>query len=616
MPMIPQFQGGVPQVQDSGNAGVSPARLPAQTFDYAKVMETAMKPVHEFANSFTKTMEVERARMVKAESDDAERQVITLMNDALLGENGYLKQQGKNADDTYDKSMEGIKAGVDGILGGLSPQAREAVESRVQDRWLSTVTQANRHRFAQRQQYMVGSTKSSLELKANDFAVHWGDAEYQAKTLASIDQDIDYLANIQGWDETQTQAYRVQMHSLAYSSMYQQWANSDPVAAFAGFKMAKSAMDPNVALKIEDQLFKQCYGLLAQSLASQAKSGINFEQRDFSSKYNTNLTAEEEKQFQVWAKENGREKDVIDYDLRGAWKEMQSGQMSEDSRGHLGDKYKKPNHPTFSNQSIYSVGDNAGGIWSVEDGKDVFTVTVSSESEAEYLKNYFYKVEPNAKLNVTVNPGPAWMDDPLAPTGNMFIDSLPDDQRFQITTKAKALFSTEKAQAKQELMLNVENSLSEALNTGNTSLQYTQEQFISVFGPKEGVKQYAAYSDDLFMNKSIFDMRNMPDANINELLEKVRPKRGDVDYAAKQKRHEIMQKAASHIIKARKDDPVGYAISNGVNGYSALSFDKPEALKQQLQMRQKSAANLAKNYGSSQLLLSKAEAEAFVSHLD
>ena len=75
---------------------------------------------------------------------------------------------------------------------------------------------------------------------------------------------------------------------------------------------------------------------------------------DYSDKFNTVLAPDEEEKYQAWATENHREKDVYDYDLRGAWKELQSGTMSEDERGHLGDKYKKPNHPTFSDQSIYS----------------------------------------------------------------------------------------------------------------------------------------------------------------------------------------------------------------------------------------------------------------------
>ena len=77
------------------------------------------------------------------------------------------------------------------------------------------------------------------------------------------------------------------------------------------------------------------------------------------SNFNTKLSPQEEAGFQQWAvsesEKAGKDKfrDLEDYDLRGAWKEIQSGEMKPDERGHLGDKYKKPNHPTFSDQSIY-----------------------------------------------------------------------------------------------------------------------------------------------------------------------------------------------------------------------------------------------------------------------
>lgn len=489
MAMIPQFQGGVPQVQDTGNAGISPAQLPQPTFDYAKVMETAMKPLHDFANSFTKTMEVERARMIKAESDDAERQVIELMNNAMMGENGYLTQQGKNAVDSYEKSMEGIRAGVDSVMDNLSPQAREAIQSRVQDRVLSTVTQANRHKFAQSQQWQVNSSKTRIDSLVDDYSLHFGDAEYQKKTWASISSEIDYVANLQGYDAEQTKALKAQTYSLVQAKMYSQWMAKDPVAAFAGFKMNQDSMDPDVALKLDAQMFSQSRDLLSLSLASSLKEG--------------------------------------------------------------------------------------------ETGK------VSAE----------------------------WIDNPLAKTGNAFIDSLPDDQRFQITTRAKALFSSDRAQAKQDLTLNTENSLTEVRETGQAT-QLTIDQFVAVYGVKEGTAKYNTYADDFFMNKSLFDMRNMPQAEMSTLLESARPKRGDDDFAAKQKRYEILRKASSQISKARKDDPVGYALANGVGGYAPLAFDNVQAMTQQLRIRQVSADDIAKDYGSAQVLLSKSEAQMLTTHLD
>lgn len=124
---------------------------------------------------------------------------------------------------------------------------------------------------------------------------------------------------------------------------------------------------------------------------------------DYSDKFNTVLSPDDEEKYQAWATENRREKDVYDYDLRGAWKELQSGTMSEDERGHLGDKYKKPNHPTFSDQSIYSGQDGvAGGVWSRNaEGKDVYTSGRKLSSvEADRLRRYFLRNEPGVMLDL------------------------------------------------------------------------------------------------------------------------------------------------------------------------------------------------------------------------
>ena len=125
--------------------------------------------------------------------------------------------------------------------------------------------------------------------------------------------------------------------------------------------------------------------------------------QDLSDQYNTPLNVDEEARYQAWAKENHREKDVYDYDLRGAWKELQSGTMTEDERGHLGDKYKKPNHMTFSDQSIYSgQGGVMGGTWGTDkDGGTTYTPGRKLSSvEADNLRRYFIYREPDVKLNL------------------------------------------------------------------------------------------------------------------------------------------------------------------------------------------------------------------------
>lgn len=67
--------------------------------------------------------------------------------------------------------------------------------------------------------------------------------------------------------------------------------------------------------------------------------------------YNTRLGDDEESKFQQWKKVNAPKDSGADYDLRGAYKE---GARADPKNGHWPDTFKKPNHPTFSNQSKYA----------------------------------------------------------------------------------------------------------------------------------------------------------------------------------------------------------------------------------------------------------------------
>ena len=90
--------------------------------------------------------------------------------------------------------------------------------------------------------------------------------------------------------------------------------------------------------------------------------------------YTTRLTPEEQKQFNVWANDmrasgaiNPNDK-FQDYDMQGYWKNEvlnNTDLANGNAQAHFTDKYKMPNHATFSNESIYATGDNAkyAGHW-------------------------------------------------------------------------------------------------------------------------------------------------------------------------------------------------------------------------------------------------------------
>lgn len=71
---------------------------------------------------------------------------------------------------------------------------------------------------------------------------------------------------------------------------------------------------------------------------------------DISPKFNTKLSQSEEKAFVDWKQQYAPNDSGADYDLRGAFK----AGLTPGENGHWPDTFKKPNHPTFSDESIYA----------------------------------------------------------------------------------------------------------------------------------------------------------------------------------------------------------------------------------------------------------------------
>lgn len=72
---------------------------------------------------------------------------------------------------------------------------------------------------------------------------------------------------------------------------------------------------------------------------------------DHDKDYNTILPRSQEAEYQKWKARNAPKDSGIDYDLRGAYK---AGLHKDEKSQHWSDEFKKPNHPTFSDQSRYA----------------------------------------------------------------------------------------------------------------------------------------------------------------------------------------------------------------------------------------------------------------------
>ena len=113
--------------------------------------------------------------------------------------------------------------------------------------------------------------------------------------------------------------------------------------------------------------------------------------------YDTQLTPEEEKRFQVWKAIYAPNDSGADYDLRGAFK---SG-VKPAANGHWPDTFKKPNHPTFSIESQYAVGEDRAraGRWAGPN-HDIFvppqssTPTTAADRRGSYGSRAFRATHP------------------------------------------------------------------------------------------------------------------------------------------------------------------------------------------------------------------------------
>lgn len=128
----------------------------------------------------------------------------------------------------------------------------------------------------------------------------------------------------------------------------------------------------------------QSPGILAQMLAQQQRPS-----------YDTQLSPQDEMLFRQRFPDP---RETQDYDMRGAWK----AGITQGGNGHYPDTYKKPWHPTLSDESKYhGVDGHFGGHW--EDlGNDKWRFTAGPANikniGVDAIRSYLERSDPNVEL--------------------------------------------------------------------------------------------------------------------------------------------------------------------------------------------------------------------------
>lgn len=124
---------------------------------------------------------------------------------------------------------------------------------------------------------------------------------------------------------------------------------------------AERALSPEELMALANQMSAQAEQYHANSLA-QGPAVKRLAGGSPGSNFNTELTSGAEAAFPEWLQSVAPGDSGADYDYRGAF-------AAGEGRGkdaHMTDRFKKPNHPTFSDESDYSD-QGAPGTWDKND---------------------------------------------------------------------------------------------------------------------------------------------------------------------------------------------------------------------------------------------------------
>lgn len=119
------------------------------------------------------------------------------------------------------------------------------------------------------------------------------------------------------------------------------------------------------------------------------------------------MTYKEWLEYQSRLQKRDVSQDEQDYDLESYYNSLKQnpgipGKFNpEANSAHLTDTYKKPNHPTFSKDSMYSIpGIQEGGEWDKDYSEYTPSDVNMTNMGLKNLENYFHEVEPGKKLNL------------------------------------------------------------------------------------------------------------------------------------------------------------------------------------------------------------------------
>lgn len=370
----------------------------------------------------------------------------------------------------------------------------------------------------------------------------------------------------------------------------------------------------------EAWLAQKPYDEQLKLLQNPAQSAKN---QDFSV-LDTKLSPAKEQEFQAWKAEYAPKDSGRDYDLRGAFLK---GYTPDAKSGHFPDEFKKPNHPTFSDQSKFAKDyPNLAGKWEGEK-------YIPPKSAGGGFDSAIQSVFKNEGGYTAVDGS----------SGAPAIYGINAKWHPEAYQKAKELTDTKGEDAGKQYAQEFykseywdKNKLDNLPPESQAIVMDGLVNHTSGFGKKlVKAAQEGATPDELIqMRKGEYNRlveanpakyENSADSWNNRLDTISKPQASDaknntpLDFIPFEKKQELLRSAHAALkadIELRDKDPMTYAQAHGITPDEPLNFSTPQVLGTQLQNRAAAATGLHQNYGAPLKVMTDEEAKHLSNYLE
>lgn len=625
MPIVPKYENNVPGVVESGRGFGAPADNVRPSFDYENVMNRALQPWSQLANSAVKIEAYHRDTVVKAQADEQidayNKEVQTTLYDP---EKGYFSQQGKNAVTSWDKAQSDLQSIYDKHLGQIDdPDVREAFKSNALQRLNSVRQKTVVYRNEQNIRWRAQTSKDHADNLVEEFALGGFSPDSQ-RTMASLMNEIEYQGRMQGWDEETLKRQKNAYQSLAYASAYSNMALSDPIGALRHFQTDGSEqMSTDVGRRTYQMLFHRAAPQLVE--LSQRYGGATAlaltpgaVARTTGDNTNENVLRQSRAQAGLGTAPKVSDKVLNTSGYKGC-NPLNVRASSDKWRGSIGQNdngYVIFSTPMDGIRAAATVIKNYGTKYGINTVRDIVSryAPASENPTDDYIANVCKGTgyQPDEKLDTknpkvlkklvtammkqeigdvpyseetinegvqralgNVTPAQQTVEDQAEPrltaadlvfnpnvkTGIEVIDSLNEPEKLWIMQHTKAQTSQSTANLRSQFKTTLNNALSVARTTGDMSQLPDVGAFIQTYGQEEGLRQFQNAQQEAKFNANLYLMPTLSNAEIEATARQMTPAKDDPNYAARMKDLETWNKAYNQIRKERSEDPVQFAFS-------------------------------------------------------